>query len=191
MQQPRHRRQRLLLTELRFEEALTIDAWPRTHHIAALRFRFDSLSEKLFFRGRKRRLSASAGTILESRQPRSVVTPHALLNGAASQTDFRRDLRFGAAQPRLPDNPNSLGQLRRLFFTKQSLQILYGMVFFNGHSRTSCQDDGFQILASVRRKSCAVRRTRLFLAIRIIQASVWRLMLPEKMLSPTFSEVCR
>jgi hypothetical protein len=103
---------------LRFEKTLTIDASPRTNLIAPLRFRFDSLSKKLFFRRRKRRLTASAGTILESRQPLGVVTPHTLLNGAASQADFGRDLRFGAAQPRLPDNPNSLGQLRRLLFTK-------------------------------------------------------------------------
>ena len=66
MQQPRHRRQRLLLTELRFKKMLTIDSSPRTHLTAALRFRFDSLSEKRFFRGRKRRLQASADTILET-----------------------------------------------------------------------------------------------------------------------------
>ena len=42
-------------------------------------------------------------------------------------------------------------------------------MLFDSHSRTSCQDDGIQILASAGRKSRAVDGTRLFLAIRIIR----------------------
>ena len=43
-------------------------------------------------------------------------------------------------------------------------------MLFDGHSRTSCQDDGIQILASAGRKSRAVAGTHLFLAIRITVA---------------------
>ena len=124
------------------------------------------MGERGGFRPRPTR-SWSPANPLETRQHRSVVTPHALLNGASSQAEFRRDLRFGAAQPRLPDNPNSLGHPSRLLLAKQSLQFLRWMMLLDGHSRPSCQDDGIQILASAGRKSRAVAGKHLFLAIRI------------------------
>ena len=40
-------------------------------------------------------------------------------------------------------------------------------MLFDSHSRTSCQDDGIQILASAGRKSRAVVGAHLFLAIRV------------------------
>ena len=127
----RDRRSSEILSHLRFEFkscALVIQRNPFTNNIfkrsaESLAGRF--WSEKRFFRGQKRRLPAPARTILESRKPRRVVTPHTLLNGTASQADFRRDLRFGAAQPRLPDNLNSLGHPSRLLLAKQSLQFLH------------------------------------------------------------------